>query len=83
MSKNVNMSQAVAQSVCQYTSLSTAIRQAATRVIDRQVGKGNERQDAIMFSVGYMESALASLLATLPKTRQAAFIEELNQIARV
>jgi hypothetical protein len=52
-------------------------------VIDRQVGKGNERQDAIMFSVGYMESALASLLATLPKTRQAAFIEELNQIARV
>jgi hypothetical protein len=76
------MSQAVAQSVSQYDSLSTAIRQAANRVIDRQVVKGNDRQDAVMFSVGYMESALASLLATLPKSRQAQFIQELSRIAR-
>ena len=82
MSKKLTMSQAVAQSVSQYTSLSTAIRQATNRVIDRQVVKGNDRQDAVMFSVGYMESALASLLATLPKSRQAQFIQELSRIAR-
>ena len=82
MSKKLTMSQAVAQSVSQYDSLSTAIRQATNRVIDRQVVKGNDRQDAVMFSVGYMESALASLLATLPKSRQAQFIQELSRIAR-